>query len=142
VGESVTLQLLVSPTGTMSRAVSRWYFTFDEGSLPIMKKFWDWLTKLLSDSLTGALTKLLTVFLFGVIFTLSGVVLVTFVSILSKTIPVPGYILVVLILFALIGVLIPVSKIINIFHDYKTRVMQGNSVKKIEETLEFEEYPR
>jgi len=107
-----------------------------------MNKFWDWLKKLLSESFTGALTKLLTVFLSGVIVALSGVVLVTSVNFLSKTIPVPGYILVILVLFALIGVIIPVSKILNILQDYKTQKMQLTPVKKSEQTLEFEDYPR
>ena len=107
-----------------------------------MKRFWDWLKKLLSESFTGALTRLLTVFLSGVIIALLGVAFVTFVSFLSTTIPVPGYILVILVLFALIGVLIPVSKILNIFDDYKNRKMQLTSIKKNQETLEFEDFPR
>ena len=105
----------------------------------MLKKAWDWLKKLFTDSLTGALTKLLTVFLSGVIVSLIGVTLVAFASILSRTIPVPSYILAILIFFALIGVLIPVSRIVNILHDYRTRLAPAQ--KRIEK-LKFEEFPR
>ncbi len=108
----------------------------------MLKNTWDWIKKILSDSITGALTKLLTVFLTGVFVALIGVILFSFPSLLASVYVVQGYVLVVLILFALIGVLVPSSKILSMFDELRKRKAQMEQPRKVDAKLVFEDYPR
>ena len=107
-----------------------------------MEKFSSWLKKVLTDSFTGALTQILAVFFSGVILTFSAVALFTFVKSFYVVVPVPVYILVILIPFSLIGVFIPAFRIINLLNETRRKASQRKGKNKIKVQLKFEDFPR
>lgn len=108
----------------------------------MISKFHNWISKILKDSITTAITQLLSIILFGVFTALATLSIVAITRIFRSTVTIPVLNLLIICLFAIIGVLIPVSRIIQIFNDYrKSKSQQPPKGKKIE-ILQFEDLPR
>lgn len=108
----------------------------------MIRKFQNWISKILKDSITTALKQSLSIILFGVFTALAGLSIVAITRVFKSTITIPVPYLLIISLFAIIGVLIPVSRIIYIFNDYRKSKSQQPPKGKQKEILQFEDLPR
>jgi hypothetical protein len=93
--------------------------------------------KIIADSFQKAITNLLTGFFTFLLYSIIPILLTLFVLDFQKPITIPMYILVILGLFALLGVIIPASRIIRIF----TKKHSNDEKRKIQK-VRFENHPR
>ncbi|HKZ80225.1 MAG TPA: hypothetical protein VJ124_18265 [Pyrinomonadaceae bacterium] len=101
-----------------------------------------WLSKVLTDSLTSAFTQLISVFLLGVFTALAGITLVALSNSLNTVISAPVYLLLILGMFAFLGILVPITRIVSLLDNWRRESAEKPPKSSRSQTLRFEDFPR